>query len=254
MELRRPAVSALVGLLVVVVIIAAAFYVTIPMVATSSSTSIGISTTPSGTTSGTTSVIGGTGTLTISSKQPLIISPGTTEAVPLKLTAVGTIGGTFTLSASSLPSGVTATFQPSSLNLPSQLSTPVTMTLAAGSGVAPSNATINVQATAGSTVFTSQFTLQAVQALVIIQGNAFNPSSLTVKSGTTVYWLNLDASGGGDVNSQPHDVTAADGSFSSGNANLQQYAVYSHTFTAAGTYQYKSSAQPSMTGQIVVAG
>jgi len=128
------------------------------------------------------------------------------------------------------------------------------MTLSAASGTAAGNSSISVVATAGPTVFSSPFTLQAVQALILIQGNAFSPSSLTVAAGTRVYWLNLDASGGGDVNSQPHDVTASDGSFTSGTANLQQYAVYSFTFTKAGTFKYTSSAQPSMTGQITVTG
>jgi plastocyanin len=109
-------------------------------------------------------------------------------------------------------------------------------------------------ATSGSTVYTQQFPLQSVKALVLIQGNAFIPGTLTVAAGTKVYWLNLDASGGGDVNSVAHDVTALDGSFSSGSGNLQQYSIYSFTFAKAGTFKYDSSVQPSMTGQIVVTG
>jgi plastocyanin len=113
---------------------------------------------------------------------------------------------------------------------------------------------VSILATSGPSVFTSQFPLQSVKALVLIQGNTFIPSSLTVAAGTRVYWLNLDASGGGDVNAVAHDVTALDGSFSSGTSNLQQYAVYSFTFTKAGTFKYDSSAQPTMTGQVVVTG
>jgi len=80
------------------------------------------------------------------------------------------------------------------------------------------------------------------------------PNSLTVPVGTKVYWLNLDAGGGGDVNAAGHDVTAMDGSFSSGNGNLHQYDIYSFTFTKAGTFKYQSAAQPGMTGQIIVTG
>jgi plastocyanin len=69
-----------------------------------------------------------------------------------------------------------------------------------------------------------------------------------------VYWLNLDAAGGGDVNAVGHDVTALDGSFSSGNGNLHQYDIYGFTFTKPGTFKYQSAAQPSMTGQVVVTG
>jgi plastocyanin len=236
-------------LVVVVVLIAAAFYLTIPIVATSSSIGTSASTPPSTTNTGSPS-----GTLTISTKQPLMVAPGVNESVTLKLTAIGTVSGTYTLGATALPKGIAATFQPSSIKLPDQVSNPVTMTLSAASGAAVTNSTITVQATSGSSVFTSQLQLASVSALVLIQGNAFVPSSLTVASGTKVYWVNLDAAGGGDVNAVGHDVTALDGSFSSGNGNLHQYDVFSFTFTKPGTFKYQSAAQPSMTGQIVVTG
>ncbi len=254
MIVRRSGISALYGLLVIVLIIAGAFYVAIPMVATSS-TSTSPSTTSSVPTSSASSTTGpSTGTLTMRIDQPLIVAPGVNETLTLRFSAIGTVSGTYSLSASSLPQGVSMAFQPSSVNFPSQLSSSVTVTLSAATGAAVQNATVNVQATAGSKVYTSPFSLQSVQALVLIQGNAFKPSSLTVPVGTKVYWLNLDASGGGDINSQPHDVTALDGSFSSGTANLQQYSIYTFTFTKAGTFKYDSSAQPTMTGQVVVTG
>jgi len=253
LERHRPAVTALTGLVVIVIVVAAAFYLTIPMVATSSSTTNPVSTSPSVTGASTTSGPS-TGTLTISTKQPLMVAPTAGESVALKLTAIGTVSGNYTLSASSLPKGITAAFQPSSIVLPDQISNPVTMTLSAASGAAVGNSTITVQAASGSSVFTSQLSLASVSALVLIQGNAFVPSSLTVPAGTKVYWLNLDAAGGGDVNAVGHDVTALDGSFSSGNGNLHQYDIFSSTFTAPGTFKYKSAAQPSMTGQIVVTG
>jgi plastocyanin len=249
LERHRRAITALTGLVVVVIVIAAAFYLTIPIVATSSSTSNAVSTSTSPTSTGSSS-----GTLTFSTKQPLMVAPDVGESVVLKLTAIGTVSGSYSLSASSLPSGITATFQPSSITLPDQLSTPVTMTLSAAVGAAVGDSTITVQAAAGSSVFTSQLQLSSVPALVLIQGNAFTPSSATVPAGTKVYWLNLDAAGGGDVNAVGHDVSALDGSFSSGNGNLHQYDVFSFTFTKAGTFKYQSAAQPSMTGQIVVSG
>jgi len=180
------------------------------------------------------------------------VAPGVDESLTLKFAAIGTVSGNYTLSASSLPKGVTAKFQPGTINIPAQLTSAVTLTLSAASGTPAGNSTVSLQATSGSSVFSSQFSLQDVQALVLIQGNAFLPNSVTVAAGTTVYWLNLDAGGGGDVNSAGHDVTALDGSFSSGNGNLSQYSVYSFTFAKAGTFKYQSAAQPSMTGQVVV--
>ena len=241
------------ALLVVVVIIAAAFYVEIPMVASSSTTSV--ASTSSTTTATTTASSGGsTGTLTFKIAQPLIVAPGQDESVSVTFSAIGSISGNYTLNASGLPSGVTATFQPSSVDFPSGLTSSVTMTLSAASGAAVVNSTANVQATAGSSVFTQSFPIMSVQALVLIQGNAFKPNSLTVAAGTKVYWLDLDATGGEVGVNGGHDVTAVDGSFSSGTGNLVQYSIYGHTFATAGTVQYKSAAQPSITGQVVVTG
>jgi len=249
----RRGVSSMLALLVVVVIIAAAFYVEIPMVASSSTTSV--ASTSSTTTATTTASSGGsTGTLTFKIAQPLIVAPGQDESVSVAFSAIGSISGNYTLNASGLPSGVTATFQPSSVDFPSGLTSSVTMTLSAASGAAVVNSTANVQATAGSSVFTQSFPIMSVQALVLIQGNAFKPNSLTVAAGTKVYWLDLDATGGEVGVNGGHDVTAVDGSFSSGTGNLVQYSIYGHTFATAGTVQYKSAAQPSITGQVVVTG
>jgi plastocyanin len=250
----RRGVSASIALLVVVVIIAAAFYVEIPMVASSSTTSSSV-TTSSTTSAATTSASGAsTGTLTFKIAQPLIVAPGQDESVSVAFSAIGNISGNYTLGASALPSGVTATFQPKSVNFPGGLSSSVTMTLTAASGAAVVNSTANVQATAGSSVFTQPFPIMSVQALILIQGNAFKPNSLSVAAGTKVYWLDLDATGGEVGVNGGHDVTALDGSFSSGTGNLLQYSIYGHTFATAGTVQYKSAAQPSITGQIVVTG
>lgn len=129
------------------------------------------------------------------------------------------------------------------------------MTLTAGSGAAVVNSTMNVQATAGSSVFTQPFPIMSVQALVLIQGNSFKPSTLSVTAGTKVYWLNLDPSVSPDLGPDMHDVSAVDHSFSSGTGTLGQYAIYGHTFTTAGTVNYESAQQgTSMTGQVVVAG
>ena len=103
-------------------------------------------------------------------------------------------------------------------------------------------------------MFSQPFPIMSVQALVLIQGNAFKPASLSVAAGTKVYWLDLDAVNGEVGVVAGHDVTALDGSFSSGTGNLVQYSIYGHTFATAGTVQYKSAAQSSMTGQVVVTG
>jgi amicyanin len=70
----------------------------------------------------------------------------------------------------------------------------------------------------------------------------FDPATLTVPVGTTVTWTNQDE--------EPHTVVAKDGSFRS--PGLDTHGSYSHTFAAAGTFDYICSIHPFMTGTVVV--
>ena len=75
-----------------------------------------------------------------------------------------------------------------------------------------------------------------------IDNFAFAPASLTVHVGNTVTWTNHDE--------EPHTVVANDGSFHS--PGLGTGATYSHTFSAAGTFDYICSIHPMMHGTVVV--
>jgi len=80
---------------------------------------------------------------------------------------------------------------------------------------------------------------------ITIKDFAFSPAALTVKTGTTVTWVNDD--------SAPHTVVSDDGApvpFTS--AQLATGASFQQTFTQAGTYPYHCSIHPSMKGTIVV--
>ena len=77
---------------------------------------------------------------------------------------------------------------------------------------------------------------------VRINGMRFEPSSITVKPGTTVTWIH--------GNSMPHTITGnADGLRSSTLYGGQQY---SHTFDATGRYDYVCDFHPSMKGSVIV--
>lgn len=77
---------------------------------------------------------------------------------------------------------------------------------------------------------------------VNIQNNAFNPNSLTVQTGTTVNWVNLD--------SNTHRVTSDSDVFDSGNLSKDQ--SYSFTFSQPGTYTYHCTLHPNEVGTIIV--
>jgi plastocyanin len=77
---------------------------------------------------------------------------------------------------------------------------------------------------------------------VNIDSFAFAPATLTVHAGTTVTWTNHDE--------EPHTVAANDGSFHS--PGMGTGATFSHTFAAAGTFEYVCSIHPMMHGTVVV--
>jgi plastocyanin len=77
---------------------------------------------------------------------------------------------------------------------------------------------------------------------VNIDGFAFAPATLTVKSGTTVTWTNKDE--------DPHTVVDNGGTFRS--KALGPGGTYSFTFPAAGTFEYICSIHPFMHGSVVV--
>lgn len=68
------------------------------------------------------------------------------------------------------------------------------------------------------------------------------PDPLTVRVGQTITWTNKDT--------DPHDVTALDGSFDSG--PLAMGASFRWTPTRPGTYPYFCTVHPEMHGTIIV--
>ena len=77
---------------------------------------------------------------------------------------------------------------------------------------------------------------------IVIQNFAFEPSTLTVKVGEKVTWVNRD--------DEPHTATATDKRFNS--KTLENGDRFSTEFNAPGTYKYYCALHPKMTGQIVV--
>lgn len=76
---------------------------------------------------------------------------------------------------------------------------------------------------------------------VSIRNFAFNPAVVDISKGAKVTWTNED--------SAPHTVTS-EGSFDSG--TLSKGQSFSYVFDKAGTFSYKCSVHPSMSGKVVV--
>jgi plastocyanin len=81
------------------------------------------------------------------------------------------------------------------------------------------------------------------QNRIEIKDFAFNPQSLTVKSGEKITWINRDE--------EPHTVVSVQKQFKKSTA-LDTDQEFTITAGAPGTYTYFCSVHPKMTGTIVV--
>jgi plastocyanin len=81
------------------------------------------------------------------------------------------------------------------------------------------------------------------QNRIEIKDFAFNPKTLTVKSGEKVTWMNRDE--------EPHTVVSVEKQFKKSTA-LDTDQEFTITAGAPGTYTYFCSVHPKMTGTIVV--
>jgi plastocyanin len=77
-------------------------------------------------------------------------------------------------------------------------------------------------------------------ATVVLKGIAFNPKSVSIKTGDTVEWT-------WDDGAIAHNVVGPD--FKS---PVQSKGTFRHTFTAAGTVSYQCTLHPGMTGTVAV--
>ena len=106
------------------------------------------------------------------------------------------------------------------------------------------NVTTSPNPTVASTVATqSSPSLSNATYTIAIKNFTFQPSSLTIKRGTTVTWLNED--------SVAHTVTSDDGKFPS-SGNLNKAETYQFQFNSLGSYDYHCSPHPFMKGKINV--
>ena len=81
------------------------------------------------------------------------------------------------------------------------------------------------------------------QNRIEIKDFAFNPQTITVKSGEKVTWINRD--------DEPHTIVSVGKQFKKSTA-LDTDQEFTVTVGAPGTYDYFCSVHPKMTGTIVV--
>jgi plastocyanin len=183
---------------------------------------------------------------------PILVSVGAGVSYPkldlVPLPAASTGSEAVTLN-STAPAGLTLKFNPSTVTLSTANKVSVALVVNSTQSLAPGDYKISVVAHYGSTSTKSDITIRVVQYLVFQTTNSFSPSSITVKSGTTVYWINLDSPVGGDP--EVHNVVFSSGSTAS-SSSMNQFDSYSYTFTAPGAYAYMCTFHPGMKGTVTV--
>jgi plastocyanin len=96
-----------------------------------------------------------------------------------------------------------------------------------------------------TTLFITQETTPTVSDNTIsIQNMAFNPSTMTVKKGAIVRWVNLD--------SFPHSIKFTKASMINPSDPLSTGQGFSVKFDTPGTFAYSCAIHPSMQGTIIV--
>jgi plastocyanin len=116
------------------------------------------------------------------------------------------------------------------------------LALAACSGGATSAPTNGPSVEASSALSSAPSASSAGGSSVKVIDFGFDPTSITVKAGSSVTWTN--------TGSATHTVTADDASFDSG--NFASGATFSQTFAKAGTFAYHCKIHASMHGTVIV--
>lgn len=105
----------------------------------------------------------------------------------------------------------------------------------------PAETPSGAEAAVGEGATPTETPTAAVEKVQIVN-YAFIPSTLTVKVGTTVEWVNNDK-----IN---HTVTSDDGVFDSGVFTTSE--AFEYTFNTPGEYPYHCELHPFMKGKVIV--
>ena len=94
-----------------------------------------------------------------------------------------------------------------------------------------------------TTLVASEQNSSGSQYQVKIDNFSYAPSTLTVRTGTTVTWVNQD-----DV---PHNIVSTEGNTLKSSL-LDTDQKFAYTFDKAGTYRYHCFIHPQMLGTVIV--
>lgn len=109
---------------------------------------------------------------------------------------------------------------------------------------------INIEAENGAEPETETEADAEGEVIVSMTSGGFSPSSITVKAGTTVTFVNNDTIAHWPA-SNPHPTHTTLSAFDS-KGKVMPGESYSHTFTDVGTWKYHCHLRPGSTGEVIV--
>lgn len=161
----------------------------------------------------------------------LSIAQGASGASTVTISPQNGFSGSVALSASGLPSGVTASFSPASTTGSS------TLTLSASSTAATGNATVTITGTSGSLTRTTALNLTVTAAAT---GGTPTASFTDSVNGLAVAFTDTSTDSGGTISSWSWN-------FGDGSTSATQNP--SHTYTASGTYSVTETVTDGVSGK-----
>lgn len=181
------------------------------------------------------------------SPNTLSIPQGSTGSAAIQTNLIGDFNGAVNLSASELPTGVTATFTPAAIPAPGSGSSSMTITV--GSSSPAGTYTATVTGTSGSLVHATSITLTIIQTYTVTAsvsaGNgAITPASAQIPSGSPVvftiypgtdYYLAVLTDNGANVTSSVVGGTYTIPSVTAPHAVVATFALDTYTITAEGS-------------------
>jgi plastocyanin len=186
----------------------------------------------------------------------ILIAPGLNESyATLNIEPLMSLENvSVTLNASANP-GLQLTVPSTAIPYDPSVTTTVPVTLSADSGIKPGNYNATITAHVNSQSFSQMFPIDVVQALVVMDHEAFIPSNITVPEGTTIVWMNIDTEIG-CCDPGFHTVTFLSSDNTTipnmGSPVLHRFDVWSYEFSNEGVYHYYCIIHPSMQGYVNV--
>ncbi len=175
-----------------------------------------------------------------------LASPDTVANYSLQVNLIGTASAPLTVGVTG-PSGVAIQPSPAQIQPDVQSST-ISLSFSVSGSVADGNYPFNITVSSSGQTTSQKFDVEVVKYLVVMVGQTYEPASISVPVGSTVYWMRLNGALS-QYDNGDHNVVFS--TLSAYSPTMAQYQSWSYTFTQAGSFAYHCTFHASMTGQVI---